>query len=105
MPRLDQALLFRKGVVGQIPLQPFRCIVQGFFHFLRRGDDLDRSRQIASGAVGIAVAAGGRKNPPARGRSPPPLFGSPYGGKGGSVKRPAGEGGGGPPLAATRGGP
>ena len=67
----DQALLFLEGLVGQIPLQPFGCIVQGLFHFLRRSDDLDRCGQIASGAVRVAVAAGEGKAHGARGRSPP----------------------------------
>src|SRR5690348_14033339 len=56
--RRDQALLLLKGLVGHVPLQPFRCILEGLVHFLRRGDDLDRCRQIASRAVRIAVAAG-----------------------------------------------
>ncbi len=65
--RLDQALLFFQGLVGEIPLQPFRCMVQGLFHLLRRGDDLHGCGQIASGAVRVAVAAGEGKAHGARG--------------------------------------
>src|SRR5215831_10426803 len=56
--RLDETLLFLQGLVGEIPLQPFRCMFKGLFDLLRGGDDLDRSGQIASGAVRVAVAAG-----------------------------------------------
>src|SRR4030095_4297261 len=60
--RLDETLLFLQGLCGEIPLEPFRCILQGLFDLLRRGDDLHGCGQIASGAVRIAVAAGEGKS-------------------------------------------
>src|SRR3954451_13308037 len=58
MLRLFERLLLVIGLGREILLQPFRCMRQGLFHFLRRGDDLDRGSQIATGAVGVAVASG-----------------------------------------------
>ena len=65
--RLDEPLLFFQGLVGEIPLQPFRCMLQGFFDFLRRGDDLDRCSKIAARSIRVAVAAGEGKAQGARG--------------------------------------
>src|SRR3954453_12706548 len=53
--RLLQALLFLIGLGSEILLQPFRCMFQGLFDFLRRSNDLHGSSQIASRAVRIAV--------------------------------------------------
>jgi len=53
--RLFQALLFLIGFSSEIPLQPFRCILQGLVDLLRRGDNFHGCSQIASGAVGIAA--------------------------------------------------
>ena len=93
MPPLHQALLFFQGLIGQIPLQPFRCILEGLFDFLRRGDDLDRCRQIASGAVRIAVATGEGKAHGAWAFTARCSIGAQYGVKSALIKRGAGEGG------------
>ena len=92
MPRLHQALLFIEGLVGQIPLQPFRCILQGLFDFLRRGDDLDRCGQIASGTIRIAVATGEGKTHGAWAFTARCSIGAQYGVNCALIKRSAGEG-------------
>src|ERR1041385_5870137 len=93
MLRLDQALLFLQGLVGEIPLQPFRCMLQGLFDLLRRGDDLDRSGQIASGAVRIAVASGEGKSHGAWAFTARRSIAAQYGVKSALIKRSAREGG------------
>ena len=87
-----QALLFLEGLVGQIPLQPFRCILKGLFDFLRRGDDLDRCGQIASGAVRIAVATGEGKAHGAWAFTARCSIAAQYGVQGLPIKRCAGKG-------------
>ena len=87
----DQALLLLQGLVGHIPLQPFRCILQGLLHFLRRGDDLHRCGQIASGAVRVAVAAGEGKAHGAWGFRRPSLHRRPIWWQGLAIKRGAGK--------------
>ena len=69
MLRLNQALLLIQSLVGEIPLQPFRCILQGRLNLLRRSDNLHGCGQIASGAVRVAIAAGEGKAHGARGPS------------------------------------
>src|SRR5205085_12515224 len=76
-----------------VPPQAFGCLLGASFHFLRGGDDLDRRRDIASGTVGVAVAAGEGKAHRARGVSAPRVAGPQYGGEAVTIKRGAGEGG------------
>src|SRR5581483_1831691 len=91
--RLDEPLLFLQCLVGEIPLQPFRCMLQGLFDLLRRSDDLDCSGQIASGAVRVAVAAGEGKAHGSPGISARCSIGGQYGVDAVAIKRCAGEGG------------
>ena len=93
MLRLDQALLFLQGFVGQIPLQPFRCMLQSLFDLIRRGDDLHGSSQIASCAVRIAVATGEGKAHGAWAFAAHCSIGAQYGGNTVTIKRRAGESG------------
>src|SRR5215213_7923667 len=91
--RLDQALLFPVGLVGEIPLQRFRRMLQGRFHLLCRGNDLDGGRKIAAGAPGIGVAAGeGKAHGGANGFSARRSVCRQYGGEAVTIKRRAAHG-------------